>query len=517
MKIKRYYATDMRAALIQVRQEQGPDAVILSNRATADGVEVIAATDYDENLVRSTLKAFAPAPARSEAAPAPTPTPAPPARTRDAAATGHARPAMLPPDTEPATALTGRNLPLGIPASVLPPLARWVGAGDPGIARTPDRATERLIRASAEQTARTPAPRPVFASPAQPRIVPPAEAVPAPAAEENAPASAAAMAASETLASMADPAPQRRPSMEDAVMLREMREEMAAMRKMIERELNQIGDERLRGSPARNLAMDMLDSFGCSPAVARQIAQRIPADTPIERGWGKMLSQFAQLVPLSGSDPLDEESGVIALVGPTGAGKTTTIAKLAAQYAETHGTRDVAMITTDTARIGGREHLHGYGRQMGIAVHEVNESVSLQDALARVAGYKLVLIDTTGISQRDRALAAQLNWLKGAGNVRTLLTIPANMHPADIEDTISRFAPVAPAGVVLTKLDETARLGAALSAIIQRELPLQWITDGQRIPEDLHLAGRANLVLRLGQLRRSHEAPTRDEDAAHAA
>jgi energy-coupling factor transporter ATP-binding protein EcfA2 len=180
-----------------------------------------------------------------------------------------------------------------------------------------------------------------------------------------------------------------------------------------------------------------------------------------------MLSQFAQLVPLSGTDPLDEESGVIALVGPTGAGKTTTIAKLASQYAETHGTRDVAMITTDTARIGAREHLYGYGRQMGIAVHEVNENVSLQDALARVAGYKLVLIDTTGISQRDRALAIQLNWLKGAGNVRTLLTIPANMHPADI-DTISRFAPVAPAGVVLTKLDETARLGAALSAIIQR-------------------------------------------------
>ena len=513
MKIKRYYATDMRAALIQVRQEQGPDAVILSNRATADGVEVIAATDYDENLVRSTLKAFAPAPARSETAPAPAPEPT---RSRDAAASGRTRSTMLPPDTEPATALTGRNLPLGIPAAVLPPLARWVGAGDPGIARTPDRAAERLIRASAEQGARTPAPRPVFASPAQPRIIPSAEATPPLAGDDRNP-TAAAMAASETLATMADPAPQRRSSMEDAVMLREMREEMAAMRKMIERELNQIGDERLRGSPARNLAMDMLDSFGCSPAVARQIAQRIPADTPIERGWGKMLSQFAQLVPLSGADPLDEESGVIALVGPTGAGKTTTIAKLAAQYAETHGTRDVAMITTDTARIGGREHLHGYGRQMGIAVHEVNENVSLQDALARVAGYKLVLIDTTGISQRDRALASQLNWLKGAGNVRTLLTIPANMHPADIEDTISRFAPVAPAGVVLTKLDETARLGAALSAIIQRELPLQWITDGQRIPEDLHLASRANLVLRLGQLRRSHEAPAREEEAIHAA
>ena len=516
MKIKRYYATDMRAALIQVRQEQGPDAVILSNRTTADGVEVIAATDYDENLVRSTLKAFAPAPARSETAQA---SAAEPAASRDAAATGRSRPTMLPPDTEPVTALTGRNLPLGIPAAVLPPLARWVGAGDPGIARTPDRATERLIRASAEQSTRAPAPRPVFASPAQPRIAPPAEAARTIAEDDHSPApgTMAALAASETLATTVEPLPQRRPSMEDAVMLREMREEMAAMRKMIERELNQIGDERLRGSPARNLAMDMLDSFGCSPAVARQIAQRIPADTPIERGWGKMLSQFAQLVPLSGADPLDEESGVIALVGPTGAGKTTTIAKLAAQYAETHGTRDVAMITTDTARIGGREHLHGYGRQMGIAVHEVNEDVSLQDALARVAGYKLVLIDTTGISQRDRALASQLNWLKRAGNVRTLLTIPANMHPADIEDTISRFASVSPAGVVLTKLDETARLGAALSAIIQRELPLQWITDGQRIPEDLHLASRANLVLRLGQLRRSHEAPARDEDTAHAA
>ena len=295
-----------------------------------------------------------------------------------------------------------------------------------------------------------------------------------------------------------------------------MRGELSAMREMIEREMHRLTDERLRGSPVRMQAMELLEDYGFDAGITRDIALQIPADTELHRGRGLMLGLLSKKLPVIDTDLLDT-GGVIALVGPTGAGKTTTIAKLAAQYAETHGTRDVAMITTDTARIGGREHLHGYGRQMGIAVHEVNEDVSLQDALARVAGYKLVLIDTTGISQRDRALAAQLNWLKGAGNVRTLLTIPANMHPADIEDTISRFAPVAPAGVVLTKLDETARLGAALSAIIQRELPLQWITDGQRIPEDLHLASRANLVLRLGQLRRSHEAPAREEEAIHAA
>ncbi len=115
---------------------------------------------------------------------------------------------------------------------------------------------------------------------------------------------------------------------------------------------------------------------------------------------------------------------MIALVGPTGAGKTTTIAKLASRFAEKHAPRDVALVTTDTARIGAREQLYGYGRQLGIAVHEANSGTDLDQLLERLKDYKLVLIDTAGLGPRDRALAAQLQWLRAARQVRTLLALP---------------------------------------------------------------------------------------------
>ena len=214
-------------------------------------------------------------------------------------------------------------------------------------------------------------------------------------------------------------------------------------------------------------------------------------------------------------DPL-EQGGVIALVGPTGAGKTTTIAKLAAAYADRHNPRDVALVTTDTVRVGGREQLHSYGRQLGIAVHEADSDVRLAQTLERLRDYKLVLIDTAGMGQRDRNLVGQLNWLRAAGQVHTLLVLPANSHFGDLDEVVRRFSGAQPHGVVLTKVDETGRLGSALSVIVDHQLPMAWITDGQRVPDDLHRASAPNLVLRLDQLRREADEPSHAE-ATHVA
>jgi len=228
---------------------------------------------------------------------------------------------------------------------------------------------------------------------------------------------------------------------------------------------------------------------------------------------------FAQLFPqASGSeDHQARAAGVtlrhpLALVtGGPGTGKTTTIAKLASRFAEKHAPRDVALVTTDTTRIGAREQLYGYGRQLGIAVHEANSGTDLDQLLERLKDYKLVLIDTAGLGPRDRALAAQLQWLRAARQVRTLLVLPANTSFGDMDEVVRRFGAANLQGLVLSKLDETGRFGNALSVAVDHALPITWVTDGQDVPEDLHRASAANLVLRLEDLRRAADMPCNPE------
>ena len=433
MKIKRFVAADMRTALRMVRAEHGPDAVILSNRRTEEGVEIVAASNYDENAVQ---RALMDAQRGNEPAGAP-------------GAPGAAAAADPAPAADFASAMA---------AALATPTARAVAVLPP----------EVVMAAPAREATPEPAPAPV--PPPALVAVPPA---PAPA--------------------------------NDAQLLA-MREELAQMRTMIEREMHRLTDERLRGSPVRLQAMELMEDYGFDAGITRDIVLELPADTPEHRGRGLMLGLISRRLPVCPVDPL-EAGGVIALVGPTGAGKTTTIAKLAARFVAQHGPRDIALVTTDTARIGGREQLHGYGRQMGIAVHEADSDAALIGLLQRLQDYRLVLVDTAGLGQRDRALAGQLNWLRAARNVSTLLVLPANSHYADLDEVVRRFTPARPQGVVLTKVDETGRLGSALSVVVDHQLPLTWITDGQRVPDDLHRANAPSLVLRLEDLRRAADKP----------
>ncbi|MDY1035290.1 flagellar biosynthesis protein FlhF [Stenotrophomonas sp. CFBP8980] len=292
--------------------------------------------------------------------------------------------------------------------------------------------------------------------------------------------------------------------------MRHLRNEVAGMRQVIEREMHRFTDERLRGNPVRATALDLMDEYGFDAGIARDVVLQIPLDTEAHRGRGLMLGLLSRKLPISPVDPL-EAGGVIALVGPTGAGKTTTIAKLASRFAEAHAPRDVALVTTDTARIGAREQLYGFGRQLGIAVHEANSGTDLDQLLERLKDYKLVLIDTAGVGPRDRTLASQLQWLRAAPQVSTLLVLPANTSFGDMDEVVRRFSAANLQGVVLSKLDETGRFGTALSVAVDHRLPITWVTDGQDVPEDLHRASAANLVLRLEDLRRAADMPCNPE------
>ncbi len=393
MRIKRFVAPDMRTAFRLVREEQGPEAVILSNRQINGGVEVVAATDYDEALVQQALRAALPS--------------APPG---DGSATNP----------------------------------------------TPSAAT----------------------------------------------ATATASAPANKLRPVSAPAPNLQSLWTDDPILNQMRQELAAMRETIEREMGRFTEERLRGAPARSAALDILQSYGCDETLAREVVQRIPADTDLTRGRGMMLAQLGKMLPLTPAEPLDA-GGVIALIGPTGAGKTTTLAKLAARYASRHSARDVALISTDSHRIGAREQLNTYGRLLGMAVFEADGQASLAQMLDRLADYRLILIDTAGYGPRDRALAGQINWLRAAQRVRSLLVMPANSQAGDLDEVVRRYHGAAPEAAILTKLDETGQMGGVLSVIVRHHLPLAYLTDGQRVPEDLHRALAPQLVLRCEEIRRA--------------
>ena len=577
MKIKRFVAPDMRTAFAMVRQEHGPDAVILSNRVTEDGVEIVAASNYDEALVKHTLEAMRPANTTAPLHPLLDPAPQATAPTRAASTGAHnAAPTLSPaeaaanyfarrqataaPATPAAPAPVRAEVPVAPPSAPVAIIAPVAAANEAPPRFTPIQPVRdiapQLIEptsfaaklaaclpaAPANEPAPAIAPHAEPAAPPRPRtavradiddtldldallpsIAPPvALPDPAPAPKvatlpaarlptaDTVPAPAAVTVP--TLTVVADNAADARES--DAQLV-QMRGELAAMREMIEREMHRLTDERLRGSPVRMQAMELMEDYGFDAGITRDIALQIPADTEAHRGRGLMLGLLSKKLPVTEADPL-ETGGVVALVGPTGAGKTTTIAKLAACFAQRHNARDVALVTTDTVRIGGREQLHGYGRQLGIAVHEADSAQGLALVLERLRDYKLVLIDTAGLGQRDRNLVGQLNWLRASGQVQTLLCLPANSHFADLDEVVRRFSTVQPQGVVLTKLDETGRLGSALSVVVDHQLPMAWVTDGQRVPDDLHRANSAHLVLRLDQLRREADEPCSTE-ATHVA
>jgi flagellar biosynthesis protein FlhF len=286
--------------------------------------------------------------------------------------------------------------------------------------------------------------------------------------------------------------------------LTEVKRELATMREMIERQIGRFAEERLRGVPVRAQALDELEGYGVDVNLARSIAAAIPADADSGRARGMTLGLLAKSLVVPRREPIDD-GGVIALIGPTGVGKTTTLAKLAARYARNHSPRDVALVTTDTYRVGGREQLYTYGRLLGMPVIETRREDALSEIIDRLSDYKLVLIDTPGMGQRDRALAAQFEWLRASRRVRCFLTLPANAQANDLDEVVRRFRNAEPEGTILTKLDETGCLGAALSILIRHRLPVAYVTDGQRVPEDLHRAEAHRLVLRLGELRRAAE------------
>jgi len=380
VKIKRYLDKDMRHVLRRVREDQGPDAVILSNRRVDNGIEVIAAIDYDEALVRQAMGV-------SE-------------------------------DTEDALD------------------------------------TDILARFAEDDVA------PSIKTPVQ---IVSAELVQAPV---------------------------------DVGAIEQLRGELSSMRGLLETQLSGlVWKEASRRFPLRAQILRNLSRLGLAPDIANIIVDRLGPAEDVRSLWSAPLTELAQTLPVV-DDELLQKGGTIALIGPTGVGKTTTIAKIASRFAMENWSDDIALVSADSYRIGAKEHLTAFANIIGAKVYSASSFDELSDTLTRLRDKRLVLIDTEGRSQRDRDLSSRLAaYGRSADRVKFYLTLSAATQEAALDETIREFNKVPLEGCIVTKIDEAAQLGCVMSALIRNDLPAAWVSDGQRIPDDLHSAARKKLWL----------------------
>jgi len=227
------------------------------------------------------------------------------------------------------------------------------------------------------------------------------------------------------------------------------------------------------------------------------LVQRIQATTMSDSGIApdhELLAELAKRIPVT--LPHGSKVRAVALVGPTGVGKTTTAAKLAARHLMRHPGANVRFVSTDTYRIGAREQLQTFARLLGSSVEVADDPQVLKTLIQTEEPADLVIVDTPGIGPRDRELAEQLPVLGQMDGLHVLLCLPASTHPVEQRRVIDRYAAASPDGLILTKLDETYQLGAALAVAIERALPVLWVTDGQRVPQDMHRLDAKSLVAR---------------------
>lgn len=265
-------------------------------------------------------------------------------------------------------------------------------------------------------------------------------------------------------------------------------EEIKNMRSMLEQGFARLAfNDMQRREPTRAKLLRALLGANFSPVLARSVTSHLPADFNERQAtdWTKEVLA-KNLHCLQDESAMLARGGVYALVGPTGVGKTTTTAKLAARCVLRHGADKVALLTTDGYRIGAHEQLRTYGKLLGVTVHVVRDAADLRVTLEDLSSKHMVLIDTVGMSHRDRHVAEQVAMFNGCHSVKRLLLLNATAHGETLEDVVDAYKGNGLAGCILSKVDESAALGATLDIVIRHKLDVYYAATGQRVPEDLH-------------------------------
>ena len=289
--------------------------------------------------------------------------------------------------------------------------------------------------------------------------------------------------------------------------LQNMQDEMNMMRKLLEHQVSSLLSQEIeREEPLRALLNKGLQHMGLAATLADNIAKRIPKHLGEPQAWQRALALLADQIIINSHNILDQ-GGVIALVGPTGVGKTTTLAKLAARAAMDYGSSEIALVTTDTFRIGAYEQLMTYGRILNCPVKQAKDAKELENILLSLRHKKLIFLDTAGMGQRDHRLARQLDTLMQSHNakIQSFLVLSATSQSNVLEEALAHFQRIPLQGCILTKIDECLSLGAALSVMIEARLPLAYLTNGQRVPEDIRQANSDYIIAKAHELMQQYQ------------
>ncbi|MDR2111763.1 MAG: flagellar biosynthesis protein FlhF [Candidatus Accumulibacter sp.] len=398
MNVRKFIASSQGEALRKVKELLGPDAILLSNRTTPAGVEIVAVSANDMEMMVSS---------------------------------GNRRMEARPDDDYTVHLSTSSPVP--------PPAAR--SAARESVPPMGSRPMPRIERPAAQAGA---------ALPRQAEIIP-----------------------------------------------AEVMDEIRSLRKMVEQHLAGFAwGEAARSEPVKTEILRQMLDAGFSPRLARDLLAGLPRDLGAAKAlaWAKAAADRS-LLTVDGKNDIIDRGGVYALVGPTGVGKTTTTAKLAARCVLRHGANKVAMVTTDGYRIGAHEQLKIYGRILGVSVYLVKDAEDLRQTLVSLAHKHMVLIDTIGMSQRDRMVEEQIAMF-GCSGVGRLLLLAATGRGDTLDDVVRAYSGPDLSGCILSKVDEAASLASPLDVIIRHRLPLHYVSNGQRVPEDLHPPNRAYLLHR---------------------
>lgn len=435
MQVKRFVAADMRRALELVRQELGPEAIILSSGRVAEGVELLTTLEMDETVDAS-------------------------------------------------------NAEVGLFGELM---THKGGKTAKNIASDIELASKKLVAANLAEASAN-------------EYLKENQVVNAGIARSN----KAAIGSATNETSFAGPTAAERYSLVNSEPTLEkpertsgadislLQEELSEMRLLLEAQLMRLsgGDNKASNSMASSTGSSLarrLRQINLPENIIKSLINKSLQREPIANSWTKVLAKLAHKLPLCGED-ITHKGGVFAFVGPTGAGKTTTIAKLAARYVLEHGADKVALITTDVHRIGAYDQLRSLARILQVPVRVVDENSPLEQVVRSLRHCPLVLIDTAGLSHGDSRLKAQLSALAKIPRIQSYLVMSTNTQEQMLKASVHAYRGAGLKGCVLTKLDETTSFGGALGVAIQALLPIAYTTDGQDIPADITVATGKQLM-----------------------
>ncbi|MDA8621164.1 flagellar biosynthesis protein FlhF [Psychrosphaera sp.] len=482
MKIKRYFAKDMRTALTQVKEELGPEAVIMSNKKTATGVEIVAAIDADAQ---------------------PQPLSQKPAEVPNVAQNAHQ---FDGPNAEGAAKI----------ASSLEELLKRQRA-DSSSASSETYQPNKAMQAAPEPEDLSNQQKSQLAT----------QALSQQAESEfeqwlnraRNTVQDQSIQATNNLTQAQSTAPQQHTvaqtteqtnglTSQNVVQgqfdkqMSDLKDEMSSIKELLKHQVSELMlQDANRKSPVKAMLVKKLNNMGLSSKVAEHLSHFISDDLEAQQAWPKMLELLTEQLNTTDNEII-KRGGIYSLVGPTGVGKTTTIAKLAARFAQIHGADKVGLITTDSFRIGALEQLATYAKILGCPLKQAKNTEELSEAIYQLRDKKLLLIDTAGMSQRDIKLTERLNHLltKSRVNIKNYLVLSATSQMSVLHESVQHFKTIPLSGCIFTKIDESLSLGELISVAIHNRLPIGYLTNGQRVPEDIRVANGQKIVQKANQL-----------------